>query len=552
MENDLDFTDYGYCFNCKNFNSKDCKEGEGYCLKRQNKKGSGNLLVTYNTTCYLFDMETKQTLENYQTLLDIKKKRNKNNKEDFIHLKEAAAVITAYRDYLDLANQFWKIQPFFYNTEGIWWLWNFQEFKWEIVDETSIMNEIDTALQQPYTIQSKVKNEILEALKRVGRKRTPKDAPLRWIQFKDQAFSLRSNKIHKITPDYFFTNPIPFSLGDKSDTPILDKLFKEWVGEDYLNDLYELIAYCCYRGYPIQSLICLYGFGRNGKSSFLKILDKFIGTDNITTTELDLLVGQGSSRFESFKFYKKLVCLMGETNFGVLDKSSILKKLVGGDKIGFEMKNKLPFTEYNYAKIIIASNSLPTSEDTSEGFYRRWHIIDFPNEFPEGKDITLTIPTEEYNNLAKKCIKILPLLLERGMFTNQGTIQERKEKYQMASNPLPKFFEIFCVQKSEGYIRYSECYTAYCKFLSKNKRRIVSRKEFSKYLSSEGYENRKTSKDGMIDYYIENLDWREDLHTLPDLLDFSKFHISITHRKTNSKILENEENEEKVKTEDLE
>ena len=105
------------------------------------------------------------------------------------------------------------------------------------------------------------------------------------------------------------------------------------------------------------------------------------------------------------------------------------------------MKNKLPFTDFNYAKIIIASNSLPSSDDTSEGFYRRWHIIDFPNEFPEGKDITLTIPNIEYRNLARKVMEILPKLLERGCFSNQGTIMERKRKYQMASNPLPYFIK---------------------------------------------------------------------------------------------------------------
>ena len=75
---------------------------------------------------------------------------------------------------------------------------------------------------------------------------------------------------------------------------------------------------------------------------------------------------------------------MGETNFGVLSKSSILKKLTGGDMIGFEIKGKDPFDDYNYAKIIIASNSLPPSDDTSEGFYRRWNIINFGNKFVEG------------------------------------------------------------------------------------------------------------------------------------------------------------------------
>jgi len=81
--------------------------------------------------------------------------------------------------------------------------------------------------------------------------------------------------------------------------------------------------------------------------------------------------------------------------------------LTGGDKIGFEKKNKDPFDDYNYAKMIIASNSLPISQDTSDGFYRRWLIVDFPNEFEEGIDILGTIPEQEYNNLALKITKIV-------------------------------------------------------------------------------------------------------------------------------------------------
>jgi len=67
----------------------------------------------------------------------------------------------------------------------------------------------------------------------------------------------------------------------------------------------------------------------------------------------------------------------GRNKFWILTTTSILKKLVGGDVIGFEKKGKDPFDEYNYAKIIIASNSLPSTEDTSDGFMRRWHIIVF-------------------------------------------------------------------------------------------------------------------------------------------------------------------------------
>ena len=319
----------------------------------------------------------------------------------------------------------------------------------------------------------------------------PEDSSPHWVQFKDKVFNIKTKHIERVSPNYFMCNPIPWSIGENSDTPIMDKLFTEWVGKDFVQTLYEIIAYCCLTDYPIHLLFCLVGCGRNGKSQFQKIVQRFIGMDNICSTELDLLI---DNRFESAKLYKKLVCTLGETNFGLIKKTSLLKKLSGGDLIGFEFKRKTPFDDYNYSKIIINSNSLPSSLDTSEGFYRRWLIINFPNEFPEGKDIVNSIPEEEYENLSKKIVELLPSLLNKGSFTNQGTIEERKRAYIMASNPLPYFIQLCCDIGDDLFVKSAELYTSYIKYLLANKKRKVSRGEFYEMLSEEGLYTQKCNK----------------------------------------------------------
>ena len=200
---------------------------------------------------------------------------------------------------------------------------------------------------------------------------------------------------------------------------------------------------------------------------------------------------------------------MGETNFGILTSTSILKKLVGGDIIGFEKKGKDPFDEYNYAKILISSNSLPSSSDTSEGFYRRWLIIDFPNQFKEGKDILKDIPKEEYENLAKKVTEILPKLLNKGSFTNQGDIEERKQKYIMASNPLSLFIKKCCIKTDYSYVSYNELYVSYIKYLKIHKKRRIKMKEFKAALEEEGFWVEKTAK--KIDDIFKNGYWIDGL-----------------------------------------
>jgi len=511
---EITFIDYAYCFNCKHFKEDNALREDGVCLARPEiAKGGGNKEVSCNTTCYLFDAETKLTIEDYYLL--------KNKKKEVEKEKSSVLPTLNITNYMENAQTFWELNPYFYDDEmKIFWMWDADNFKYNMITEKKMMCIFDDILGlQGQTVSSGIKNNHLEAFSRYGIKKRPKEAPVKWVQFKDKAFSIESGKIYDVKPNYFFTNPIPFEIGESEETPFMDKLFKDWVGEKELKDLYEFIAYCCYRDYPIQLLFCLYGHGRNGKSTFINIVDKFLGAGNTCTTDLDMIAGRNKNRFETIRLYKKLACFMGETNFNILENSSILKKLVGGDKIGFEIKGGGLFDDFNYSKVIIASNSLPSSEDTSEGFYRRWHIIDFPNEFPEGKDISLNVPEQEFRNLARKVTNILPKLLEKGSFSNQGSIEERKRKYIMASNPLPYFIEQYCYVKPDGHIRYSKFYKLYTQFLKSIKRRIVSKKEFSRILIAESLENRRTSKDGEIDYFVEGVELKEDLL---DLLDFKK------------------------------
>ncbi|NCD05880.1 MAG: hypothetical protein EOL97_07150 [Spirochaetia bacterium] len=357
-----------------------------------------------------------------------------------------------------------ELQPCFYDKSRNWWLWNWSDYKWERTDETDILNALDKQATIN-TINSKEKNELLEALKQVSRDKKPIDIKKTWIQFKRQIIDIESGDKIKASPNYFVTNPIPWELHEDNfyETPMMDKIFSEWVGEENVQKLYEILAYCLIPDYPIHRIFCFIGAGMNGKSCYLNLLRKFIGGDNCCATDLDILL---NSRFEISRLHKKLVCQMGETNFSEMNKTSILKKLSGGDLIGFEYKNKDPFEDYNYAKIIIATNNLPTTTDKTIGFYRRWMIIDFPNQFSEKKDILDDIPEEEYKSLAIKCTFILRDLLKERKFTNEGNIEERMKRYEDHSNPLDKFIKENTEEDADGFIwkfEFIEKLNAWCK-----------------------------------------------------------------------------------------
>ena len=349
-----------------------------------------------------------------------------------------------------------SIDPIFYDHAGLWWLWDIKILAWRKSDETDILNMVERKVKSPLNlINSKVKNEVLLLLRLHGRKNIPKEAPKSWIQFKNGIIDLNDFDAGLIKPshEYFMTNPIPWEISNSEETPFIDKLFKEWVDPDFpqfVDTLYEIFAYCLYRDYPINRMFCLHGPGSNGKTTFLNMLRTFLGIDNYSSTRLSTLL---NNRFELIVFHKKLMVTISETTFREIENSDVLKDLTGGDSIKFEYKYAIDsLNENNYAKLLISTNNLPPTSDKSQGYYRRWLIVDFPNVFPEKRDVLAEIPKEEYGNLARKCVLKLKELLIKREFSNEGTIEERQFRYEDRSNPIEKFLREFTIENYEGFI----------------------------------------------------------------------------------------------------
>jgi len=420
-----------------------------------------------------------------------------------VEMEENSAVINLARrlgnmfDKKELAKKILELQPCYYDKARNWWLWNRPQTKWERVDETDILNAIETQATIN-TVNSKEKNEMLEALKQESRKDAPAKIKPTWIQFKNTIYDIKTGEERRAMPCWFVTNPIPYELHEKRyiETPKIDQIFEEWVGKENVKKLYEIIAYCMLPDYPIHRIFCFIGSGMNGKSKYLELLRKFIGEDNCCSTELDTLL---NSRFEVTRLHKKLVCQMGETNFGEISKTSMLKKLSGGDLIGFEYKGKDLFDEFNYAKLIIATNNLPATTDKTVGFYRRWMIIDFPNQFTEEKDILAEIPEEEYRCLAIKCSMILKDLIDQRKFTNEGTIEERMEQYESKSNFIESFLKEHTANDFNEYITCADFYKKFLAWSKENRHREMSETSVGLAVKKMGIEQEKKYFNWMYD-----------------------------------------------------
>lgn len=396
----------------------------------------------------------------------------------FVHNKE------------DIAENFYQLKPYFYDGAGFFWLWNSEKKCYERKDELQLMNKIKSLAnnKQFQITQQTFWTEMLRSLKLIGRSYEPQPFNKTWVQFEDEIYDYKTKEKFDATPAYFNVNPIPHRIGKIKDTPIIDKLFKEWVGDKYVLTLKEAMALAMLQDYPLHRIVCLHGRGLNGKGVFLRLLAKFIGKNNICSASLSKLI---KSNFEASKLYKKLLCIMGETDFAALKDTSIIKQLTGQDLVSAEFKGKDGFDFENTATMFMATNSLPITEDRTDGFYRRWLIVDFPNQFEEGHDILKDVTEEEYSNLCLQLLDLVEPLIERGLFDNDGTISERKQRYEDKSNPLKLYIQESYEKDINDQMPFYDFYDKFNIFCSERGFRELSKKNVSQILEDMGYQTQK-------------------------------------------------------------
>ena len=230
------------------------------------------------------------------------------------------------RGYDLLYNELNSINPLFYDESETWWVWDSNTHQWRITDDIGIMVIVKTHFTIPNDGATKRQQKILDVLRVDSRHHKPQPFPAQWVQCRNTIMDINTGKTFPATSDYFCTNPHPHTIGTTTDTPIIDKLLKEWAGEVGAVQLKELFAYCMYNGYPLSFVFALIGGGRNGKSHCLNVLQRFIGETNCCSTEFEYLM---TNRFETFKLYKKNVCLMSETSHQTMENSTMMKKLHG-------------------------------------------------------------------------------------------------------------------------------------------------------------------------------------------------------------------------------
>jgi len=309
------------------------------------------------------------------------------------------------------------------------------------------------------------------------------DRNIELIAVENGVLNLITGELLPFSSDYYLTVKILVKYDPNADCPKIKEFFKQVLHEDDIPVMFELFGFCLYRKYFIHKAFMFVGSGRNGKSTLINLLRRFLGPQNVANVPLQSFA---ENRFAAAGLYGKLANTFADLSSEALRDTGLFKTLTGCDTIEADRKFKNSFSFTNYAKLIYSCNKLPETYDDSDAFFSRWIIINFPNKF-EGEKADkhlldkLTTP-EELSGLLNLALISLWRLLKRGEFSKGVSTEEVRELYLRMSDPVAAFV-MDCVEVDpEGYVPKKELYSAFCEYCRNNQLPTVSENTFHKKL----------------------------------------------------------------------
>jgi P4 family phage/plasmid primase-like protien len=210
-----------------------------------------------------------------------------------------------------------------------------------------------------------------------------------------------------------------------------------------------------------QCAFLLFGKGRSGKSQILNVLQALLPADATACLGPE----RWGERFPLTHLIGKVANICNELPEQGKINGAMFKQVVDGATVFTEPKNVDGFTFSPACAHWFASNFLPWSQDSTDGFARRWLIWDFNRQVDKNAvetDIASRIVAQERHAIAAWAIEGHARLLQQDGFTEPACHARRLNEMRRGNNSVLAFLQdsrtIVC---GEGRIRLEHLHGLY-------------------------------------------------------------------------------------------
>lgn len=265
--------------------------------------------------------------------------------------------------------------------------------------------------------------------------------------------------------------------------------------QELVQYLQRAIGYSLTNSTQEQCLFFMYGFGANGKSTFLNVLRALLSELGTQAAGETLLEGKRSSSGPSGDIARlrgKRFVALSEIDDGKHLAEALVKSLTGGDAITARHLYKDDFVFTPVFKLWLAANHKPTIKGDGHALWRRMRLIPFNVRFEKAQQ-------DMY--LEQKLMQELPGILNwavRGCLDWQknglpvpSAIAKATNDYRSEMDILGLWIEEFCEVDETYEMTFADAYDLFKPWGMTNYRCDYSRIKFGKMLTERGFAKAK-------------------------------------------------------------
>lgn len=325
-------------------------------------------------------------------------------------------------------------------------------------------------------------NEVINHIKRMTIKDIDEDEnPINLICVVNGILNIDTKELKEHSPNVIFFSKLPVKYCRDVKYDLFDRFVKELVNEKSAMILQEFVGYCLRRDTAYQKALILKGTGNNGKSTLLKILEELFGKGNCSAIPLQQLE---EDKFITADLKGKIANIFADLPERALSETSIVKSIITGDTITVQHKFGHPFSQIPTVKLMFSCNKLPKTKDYSNGFFRRWIIIEFNSIFKENvkpnkeRDF---IDEESLSGILNWALKGLDRLKDWGGF--MVSEKETRDLWMRNSDNIAAFIQDKLEVDENNHMPKEEVYNQYVTYCKNNNKIPLENNAFHRELA---------------------------------------------------------------------
>ncbi|MEC0543570.1 phage/plasmid primase, P4 family, partial [Bacillus glycinifermentans] len=347
-------------------------------------------------------------------------------------------------------------------------------------------------------------NSILDVRPMVSVKKKDFDSFKFLFNCDNGVIDLKTGELRPHDRDLLLTKMSPIPYEKDADCPnwiaFLESIFLTPVGDpdhELIEYLQKAIGYSLTGVTKEQIMFFLFGNGRNGKSTFINVIQDILGdyarqtnSDTFLKKKNDSGINNDVARLDGARFVSAV-----ESEEGQQLSEALVKQITGGEKMSARFLRQEYFEFTPEFKVFFTTNHKPIIKGGDNGIWRRIKLIPF----------TVTIPEEKTDpDLPEKLKSEMPGILrwavegclkwQKEGLKDPKAIKNATQGYREDMDILGPFINENCTIHEDAKIEAKTLYENYKKWCFQNDEIDLKNRSFYRQLEIRGYKKENGAK----------------------------------------------------------